>query len=645
MSQIKQENFLLIENYNMSFELAKEYLIKKDYGKALEIYDKMLRDGMASKNVIYLEMSKIYAAINDYDKALMYLFSLIGDEKSENKNIVYFEIGKIYCMIKEYAKAVENLEKALEETNETGEMFLSVAILLIKTYKNVHKHDFAAELLEKIKNRFESHLVDETVRDMDESIYQRFPGDYEFNGNYQDLINKYIKILEGIDYRNSHILCFLAQAYNFTGRYSDTVKLYELYKDKIRDNVFFKNKFLNEYEIAAHKIDLQSKPRNMMVVLSNRCNISCIMCLTSHCKWELPKEKLEEIIKLFPYLEKIMWQGGEVLFLPYFKDILKHALIYPNMKQSLISNFQLADEEMIELIVKNNIELTISIDGVEKNTYETIRRGAKFDRLESNLELLKTLRTQIRNKMILNMNVVVMRENYHILADFVEYAHKYKFDFVCFMPMNFIPQNGVKKQKIIKEQQDIFSDIDMEELKIMSYQMLAANKKAREFGIRIESRLNTVDLTEDEIKRYESDRAIIDIYVKNKKEKIGKIISDKYADMKDGAVPEYKKISSELELNKTSVGQPSLKPEADYKLLCHLPWFSLTLDFDGSVRPDCQCNIDKNIGDLEKYSIEELWNNEKMKYYRRCIIENNYDKLCSGNCISGKITEFHLKLL
>ena len=65
------------------------------------------------------------------------------------------------------------------------------------------------------------------------------------------------------------------------------------------------------------------------------------------------------------------------------------------MKQSLISNFQLADEEMIELIVKNNIELTISIDGVEKNTYETIRRGAKFDRLESNLELLKTLRTQI----------------------------------------------------------------------------------------------------------------------------------------------------------------------------------------------------------------------------------------------------------
>ena len=60
-------------------------------------------------------------------------------------------------------------------------------------------------------------------------------------------------------------------------------------------------------EIANKKTILNSKPRNLMVVLSNKCNIACIMCLTSRSKWELPKERLDEIILMFPYLERIMW--------------------------------------------------------------------------------------------------------------------------------------------------------------------------------------------------------------------------------------------------------------------------------------------------------------------------------------------------
>ena len=80
-------------------------------------------------------------------------------------------------------------------------------------------------------------------------------------------------------------------------------------------------------------------------------------------------------------------------------------------------------------------------------------------------------------------------------------------------------------------------------------------------------------------------------------------------------------------------------------MLCHLPWYSLTLDFDGSVRPDCQCSISKNVGHLKDCSIDEIWNNVQMQYYRKKIINNDYENLCSDNCIKNRIVNFHLKLL
>jgi tetratricopeptide (TPR) repeat protein len=343
-----------LEDNLMGLELLKEYLDNKKYKEALAFLQSLLNDGNVSKNDIYLETAKIYYHLSEYDNALKYLFMLKDGEYSE-QYMVYFEIGKIYNEISDYKKAVVNLQKSLDLAADGNTMKAYIAVLLAKIYKTLHKYDSAVEILNKIKNKSAvQNLINETYCEINEELYQRFPGNYGFDGSYDKLIANYLKELSENPF-NSQVLCFLAQAYNYNGMYKETVNLYENNSDKIKGNAFFENKFLNEYEIAAKKTALQSKPRNLMAVLSNKCNIACIMCLTSRSKWELPKERLDEIISLFPYLERVMWQGGEVLFLPYFKDILKHALNYPNMRQSLITNFQLADEEIIELIVKNKI--------------------------------------------------------------------------------------------------------------------------------------------------------------------------------------------------------------------------------------------------------------------------------------------------
>lgn len=634
-------------NFSLLLEIAKTYFDIHDYENSLKFYllaadSKENRD----KTFILLEIGKIYRLIENNDKALEYLFKVKNlNINDEIKVAVSLEIANVYINKKIFKEALKYLEYVVK--NSVGEKFVVYSVILAKVYRSNHQYEKALDILDTIDdktNKYQEEII--KIRNVIENeMYDRFPGNYNFNGNYQDLISNYKKILKN-DPSNGQVLCFLSQAYNYIGLYDCTIDLYERNKDRIVKNKFFKNKFLNEYEIASKKIILTSKPRNLMVVLSNRCNIRCIMCMTSRSKWELPKERLDEIIELFPYLERIMWQGGEILLLPYFKDILKETTKYKNLRQSMISNFQLANEDIINLIVTNNVELTISVDGVCKETYESIRVGGSFEKLVNNLQKLLDMRNKIENKMILNMNVVVMRENYYKLSDFIDFAYKYKFNFICFMQLDFVPKNNIVSDIIIKRQQDLFTDKDETEMKILSYQMMLVEQKAKKYGIRVESRLKTNRLSEIEIEEYVNKENFYKQYIKDKKISIEKEISKQYGinnvkrnfdyNIQNGITIDSKEI---IDYNEKICNNKS------QNMLCHLPWYSLTLDFDGSVRPDCQCSISKNVGHLKDCSINEIWNNVQMQYYRKKIINNDYEDLCSDNCIKNRIVNFHLKLL
>lgn len=598
---------------------------EKKYKDALDFLLRLLTED--NKFEIYREIGKVYYSMGDYEKALEYFFKIINSEEKFDKNEIYFEIAKIYEITGQKQTAAGYLEKILSTLNPEDKLLMHVLEYMVKIYRTLQEYDKAINLLNKLKKQLSSNNLDELLKDIYTELYQRFPGNYDFGGDYGRLIAIYKNALNG-NPDNKQVLAFLAQVYNYLGMYDQTINLYLQNKDKMKDDLFFENKFLNEYEIASKKTVLQSKPRNLMVVLSNKCNISCIMCLTSKSKWELPQERLEEIISMFPYLERIMWQGGEVLFLPYFKDILKKALQYPNMRQSMITNLQLADNETMELIVQNNIEVTVSIDGVSKNIYEKIRRGASFERLTDNINMLNAMRDKIKNKVILNMNVVVMNENFKTLSLFVDFAHKYRFDFICFMPIDYIPKNPTEKENNIKKEQDIFTNNLPDDIKELSFQMLLAEKKAKQYGIRIESRIKTTALAEQDIKTYD---------------KNGDFLEHKLNVESQGFEENWKE-EKQNEKNNIKENNENI-PENLSKMLCHLPWYSLTFDFDGSVRPDCQCFIEKNIGHLGNETIEKLWNNEKMQVYRTTIINNRCESLCNENCILGRITEFHLKLL
>lgn len=624
--------------------------------KQLESLFSSLKRNNTNKSNVYVEIAKAYSSVADYDEALKYLFIALDEQDCSNKENIFFEIGKIYFFQNNLKKAIEYFNYSLDSIDIKSDIYIHLCFLLSKAYKKNKEYKKASSIIYMLNKNHNFSEEEKIIYKQDLNEYDRYPGQYEFNGNYNELVDIYLATLEG-NPNDKQVLCFLAQTYNFLGYYDKTIDLYNNNKEKLYENKFFYNKFLNEYEIASKQTVLKSKPRNLMAVLSNKCNLACIMCRAIRNKWEFPQNRLQEIKDLFPYLERILWQGGEILLLPYFKDILKEALKYPNIKQAILTNFQLADDEIINLIVKNDVELRISIDGVEKNIYEKIRRGGSFKRLIDNINLLNDVRRKNYTQMSLNLSVVVMRENYDKLVDFVEFAHKYNFNFITFNRIEYIVDNeSTEYEKKIALEQDIFTYNNDDEIKYLAFQVMSAKEKAKEYNIQIEIRFDTVELTEEDINSFRSKEntlickeTVPDIEINSDCQEEQKYEEQKNDDInvnydeQKNFESEKKEAEEELFYDNKNISE-SLS-ECKTKLLCHLPWNTLTFYYDGSVRPDCLCDKNKIIGHLKDTKIEDLWNNKRMQIYRKNVASNNINKWCSLNCIEGRVVQSYLKLL
>ena len=242
------------------------------------------------------------------------------------------------------------------------------------------------------------------------------------------------------------------------------------------EDVFLENKRLNEQEIREGKTVLSSKVRSLVVTLTTKCNISCIMCEEKFIPWDIPDTILKEIISLFPYLEDIIWQGGEVLILDYFKDLLHQANQFPHLHQSVITNGLPIDEALAGELVRDNIELTFSIDAVTKESYEAIRKKGNFQRLLKSIALVNSLRKDHAYKnMSFRMHTVVMKSNYRELEMFVDFAKQYQFDALHLMPI-WGNLNSVE---------NIFYHKDTQALEYLNQHIANGLRKAKEYNLNV----------------------------------------------------------------------------------------------------------------------------------------------------------------
>lgn len=352
---------------------------------------------------------------------------------------------------------------------------------------------------------------------------------YNTNKSSFETIKYLIKIIKTDDLKDIFfdILC--------TNLKSGILTVYE--KNKITDklnslikkskNLKFKNIILNEIEILQRKTSLKSKPRKMHVLLTSVCNLKCIMCYIPkrNFGYTINEKFIKFIKKSIPYLETLTWQGGEVFLHKKFKELFELAGKH-EVKQNIITSGLLLDAQLINLIMKYDTDLTISIDSADPETYEKIRLGANFKKLSENLEILKKYK-KIKN-FHYQITSVIMAINYKQIENLVIFAISYGFNLISF-------------QKIICNHDNQFLSLTVEQEK-ETYANIQKLKAEYENLIKIQT----------------------DIFIDE-----------------DKPLPK----ASEAEIKENDSPKPN-KNDND-NLFCFAPWTQIFFDFDNVVKIDC----------------------------------------------------------
>src|SRR5205809_253845 len=163
----------------------------------------------------------------------------------------------------------------------------------------------------------------------------------------------------------------------------------------------------------------------------SRCNFRCTMCVVS----DWPKGKrgedmsLEEFQRLIDEqygLVEIKLQGigeptmqGDVFFEMIKYARARHIWVRTTTNASLLH----VKENYKKLVDTDVNEIQISIDGADAATFESIRRGSRFDKVIENCKLINGY---CREKGLTRtkMWTVVQRGNQHQLEDLVRLAHE-----------------------------------------------------------------------------------------------------------------------------------------------------------------------------------------------------------------------------
>lgn len=491
-----------------------------------------------------------------------------------------FELAKIKIIQGNDNEAEGLYKKVLQLDKNIHEADLELARIYHRQRRNELAMQFYNKFTDKIKNNVD--------------VFKEIGRLYEAMGNVDDAllnIDKAYQLAKDDITTNFE----LGIAYREAGRDFESANIFKqmLTDNRIKNDKFFHNKALNEYEISMRKEILESKPRAMIGMIMNKCNISCRICdIWREGVWQEPDRILKEIVELLPYMEDICWQGGEVFLMNGFEDMLSEGVKCKNLNQVIFTNGLLLNEKNLEIIAKGNVELVLSIDGATKESYEYIRRGASFEKLCKVLELIKEVRKSTGAKINTYYNPVICRTNYKEIEEMVEFGKKYDFTAITLNPIRGYPE------------ENIFQPIDEKAFEYMRKTIPLAEAKAKEYGIRFNNWMP------------------VDCGCKE--------ITFKHELINESVVKEDNKI--EVSEKKNSEDN---KKKINNRMICYAPWQRLLLDNMGQTRPYAMCT--KWLGSTEEFSLAELWNSKNMQIYRRKLAQNDFHDICQPECISGQI--------
>jgi radical SAM protein with 4Fe4S-binding SPASM domain len=171
-------------------------------------------------------------------------------------------------------------------------------------------------------------------------------------------------------------------------------------------------------------------PRELQVEVTAACNLRCRMCLV---RYQPPVDRIagtmalddfRRLIDSVPDVERITLQGlGEPLLVPHLDEMVALAA-GRGIAVGFNTNGTLLTAERAERLIQAGLGwLHVSVDGATADTYESIRDGARFERVRRGVEAIVAAKRRLgAERPELSLVCVAMRRNHEELRDLVRLA-------------------------------------------------------------------------------------------------------------------------------------------------------------------------------------------------------------------------------
>lgn len=342
------------------------------------------------------------------------------------------------------------------------------------------------------------------------------------------------------------------------------------------------NQKLNDREVSEGRSVLNSLPYNVQIGTDNRCNLRCGFCLADayreqgwvHIqdrKLELNPIKLfEKLVPVMPYWKLLSLTGpGESLLNPRIGDILRLVREHSDCTVIATTNGVLINKRLASVLVEGGVdEISISLDSLKKDTFETLRVNGKLEKAIGAIDLLneEKARRSVEQPRI-NLTPTFFHMNVREVPSFIDFAASREIKVVQASPGQIYRKDWINQSLLHHPE--------------LTRKMASkAELRAQDLGIHFINNLRTV-------------------YINR------------------GAM--WKRLFRKEE----EIDFPT-DPSS-----CKKPWASLYVEPDGETRPCCYPS--PVYGNLYESSFEEIWNGREAQQLRRSMIENKPPEQCQ-NC-------------
>ncbi len=166
-------------------------------------------------------------------------------------------------------------------------------------------------------------------------------------------------------------------------------------------------------------------PYAILVEPTTACQLECPLCPVGNGMLERPAQFLpmdvyqKAIDELAPYLYTMNFNGsGEPLLHPRLVEMIQYGA-KKGIWMDVFSNFQLLRNDVIDALPASGLNrILISLDGTDKETYESYRIRGSFERITQNIRRLVEKRDATPDSPLqIDIQFVAMKQNEHQIEE------------------------------------------------------------------------------------------------------------------------------------------------------------------------------------------------------------------------------------